>query len=415
MARRLRHPGLPKHLNPLRWVASLLLVCMAAATACTARSSPATSPHPTESAGAGTQVPRTTVPGASGPEAATSAPARVIIAGDPAQRGAAMGRQFGPTLRVLHPLFLDLAVKQSGLTREAFDARVAAMASHLEPDDAAEIQAAAIAAGMAPKDLLFLNLFYSLTSPPAACRQVAVWGPQTVGGRLLHARNLDWPDYPGQPLQKTHVVLEVRPAHGQAYVSLTWPGLVGVLTGANHAGLSVAFNTLAPSPGPARLSEPTFFTLGRVLRSCTTIDEAADLIRAARPMDNGSILIASSKERRAVVVEIVGGQVGLRDSHEAMIGNANHATAECGLPDTGRTGPADAPTCNVTRDLFPPESTGPLDARKLTAVLADPRVLAPYNLLSVVLDVGGNRMLLAQGSAPAAKGRFEELPIFSEP
>lgn len=330
---------------------------------------------------------------------------RLTAAGTPEEIGAAVGARYAPVLRQLHPTFLALG-ELTGATRTELYAKAATIAEHLSPEDVREIRAVARASELRYEDVLYLNLFYNITAGQRACRQIALWGSHTTGGQLLHARNLDWIDYPGEPLKKNNLILDVKPRDGIEYVMLTWPGLEGALTGTNRAGLTVGFNTL-PGESSPRASEPTFFTLKRVLRSCRTIEQAVALIRRAKPMGNGSVLISSSQESRAVVVEIVGDQIGVRQAREAMIGNANHPTREAGLKGLARVGPADEPTCRVAREM-----DRKFDAESLPRVMADPRVLASVNLLSVVFDPSANRMWLACGQMPAALGKFEEFKLF---
>lgn len=274
------------------------------------------------------------------------------------------------------------------------------------------MRAIAQAAKLAYEDVLFLNLFYSLTVNHPACRQVVVWGPLTTDGRLLHARNLDWPDYPGRPLQKNHTLVNVRPEKGHGYLMITWPGLIGVLTGTNREGLTVGFNQLPGKADPKRKAEPTTFVLKRVLRNCRTVDEAVALIRKARPLDNGSVMVSSAPNKKAAVVEIVDGRVGVRfaEKNEHRIGNANHPTHEAGLKNLGDYGPAGAPVCPVVDGLgkgLKPES--------LRAVMRHEKVIQRFNLMSVVFDPARNRMDLATGPAPAAAGTYKRYVLFNRP
>ncbi len=310
----------------------------------------------------------------------------------------------------MHALFLRVGELTALQGKKRLYERAEAMARHLSAEDRAEIAGLAEGAGIPFEDALYLNLFYDLSYGPASCRGLAVWGASSAGGRLLHARNLDWPDYPGGPLQRNNLILNVRPAGGIEYCFLSWPGLQAVLTGTNRKGLTVSFDQLPSAPGGERLAEPVLFTLKRVLRSCASAEEAARLLVDANPMGSGSILISDSGGKTALVVELSGGKVGVRRpaADASMIGNANHATREAGLPGL-RHGDAGWPACAVAAEM-----KKPLDAAAAERVLADPRVLQKINIVSVVFDPGGNKMHLSCGRLAAAEGVFREYRIFGE-
>ena len=157
-------------------------------------------------------------------------PLRIAVAGTPEQVGASFGRQCGPSARKLYPMFLRLAVVASAHGKEDLYTRARDIAEHIAEEDVREMKALAEAAGMSYEDVLFLNVWYNLVSNRVFCRQLAVWGKRTEDGELIHARNLDWPDYPGKPLCKNNLILDVKPQGGLEYVILTWPGLIGALT-----------------------------------------------------------------------------------------------------------------------------------------------------------------------------------------
>jgi hypothetical protein len=183
--------------------------------------------------------------------------------------------------------------------------------------------------------------------------------------------------------------------------------MVGVLTGTNRHGITVAFNQLG-GPRVKQPAEPAFFTLKRVLRTCKTAAEAVKLIQDAKPMDNGAVVISDATARTAEVVEIVEGKVGVRRAakDEEMIGAANHPTTEA-VPENRRTGPADWPMCRVARRLGKP-----LTPELMKKTLADPEVIQDINMLSVVFLPSANKMLLSCGRMRAAEGVFIEYKLF---
>ncbi len=344
-----------------------------------------------------------------GSVASAAEPLRIHAQGDAKAIGVAVGKPHAKVIVALHGPFLKTAMATTQQSKRQLYARAAHIARSISEVDRVQMRGIAESSGLAYDDVLFLNVFYSLTVNRLACRQFAAWGSMTHDGRLLHARNLDWPDYPGKPLQTYHTILNLQPKEGQAYLMLTWPGLIGVLTGTNRAGLTVAFNQLAGRADPKRHAAPTTFVLKRILRECKTLEEALALIRAAKPLDNGSVMISHAPSKQAAVVEIVDGQVGVRfaEKDHDRIGNANHPTREAGLKNLGAYGPVGSLVCPVADGLGQS-----LEMDQFQTVMRHKQVLQHFNLMSVVFDPTGNRMDLATGPAPAAKGPFKRFVIF---
>ncbi len=340
------------------------------------------------------------------------------VGGTPVQIGQAVGQKFKPLIQNWHKQFVTLGVAMTFQSKEALYEKARQLGKHLHADDVAELRGLADGAGLTYEDVLYLNTFYHLTAERLACRQLAAWGDATTDGKLIHARNLDWHDYPGSPLHANHLALTVKPDGGRTYLMLTWPALQSVLTGTNEAGISIAFNQLRGSGKRAPESEPVFFTLKRILRTCGTLEEAIDTLKKTNPFGNGSVCISDARARKAVVVEFIDGKMGVREAAPGdkgsmaacMIGNANHLTKESGVTGPSATGRATSPTCEVAATLG-----GKLDSTKMIEVMRHQRVLQRNNLLSVVFEPEENRMRLAVGGAPAGKGTYLEFKLFEKP
>ncbi len=337
----------------------------------------------------------------------TFAPSRLAVTGTSEQMGRQVGKQFGPQMKVMHPIFLGAAIVMSQHTKAGLYAKAGEIAKHIAADEIDEMRGLADGSGLPYEDVLFLNTYYSLTSSAVFCRQLASWGRNADGGELIHGRNLDWPDYPGQPLQRNNLILNLKPIQGLEHLTLGWPGMVGVVTGTNRHGITVAFNQLG-GPRVKQPAEPTFFTLRRVLRSCKTAEEAVKLMQEAKPMDNGAVIISDATAKTAVVLEVVEGKVGVRKAakDEDMICAANHPTTDA-VPENRRTGPADWPLCQVARRLGKP-----LTPDSMKKCLADRDVIQDINMLSVVFLPSANKMLLSCGRMRAAEGPFTEYKLF---
>jgi len=338
---------------------------------------------------------------------------RLTVSGTPSEIGAAIAAEHGDDIEKLHPTFIAVAMALCGQDKDTLYARSAKIAEHMHEDDLATIRAIAAGCDLTYEDVLFLNAFYTLTTRHTmACRQLVVWGDRTEDGRLIHARNLDWIDYPGSPLNDHHLILNVEPKDGHRYVLLTWPGLVGAVTGTNEKQLTVAFNQLLGGDHVDRLAEPAFFVMRRILQHCGTVDEAVKLLTDAKPLDDGSIMVSDAKDNSAAVIEIIDGQVGVRRAEDEMIANANHATREAGIEKPWRVhvGSADWPAGFIAKRIG-----RKIDPAVAQNIMAHPRVCQfSINIMSAVFDPKNNRMTLSTAKRNAASGPFTTYTLFDD-
>lgn len=75
------------------------------------------------------------------------------------------------------------------------------------------------------------------------CSSFAAWGNRTKNGHTIVGRNLDW--HAIDSLRNSHVVIANIPAEGAkdaAWISVTWPGMIGCLTGMNEHGVTLAMH-----------------------------------------------------------------------------------------------------------------------------------------------------------------------------
>lgn len=86
----------------------------------------------------------------------------------------------------------------------------------------------------------------------AFCSSFVAWGSLTVDGQPLTGRNLDFPAT--ESMRKNQIVLIHRGAQNRrAWIGVTWPTLIGVYTGMNAEGITIAMHDAAglPTTNPA--------------------------------------------------------------------------------------------------------------------------------------------------------------------
>jgi len=122
----------------------------------------------------------------------------------------------------------------------------------------------------------------------------------TVEGRPLLARAFDWTA--GEAFDRTKLVWVIRPNGGHVFLSVGWPGMLGVVSGLNDAGLAVV---LLPgkSADAARIGLPAMLVARQVLTEAGTLAQAEALIKSAQVCTTGTFYLGSGPENAFVIVE----------------------------------------------------------------------------------------------------------------
>lgn len=335
---------------------------------------------------------------------------RLQLSGSSYEMGKAWGLKQKDTISALKTQFNMMAVYLLKQNSKQLQKKALKIAKHIDKEDLDEIRGLAEATNSTYEEMLTFNLFYTLCVTKIGCRQFAAWGDKTEDGEMVHSRNLDWNDYPGSPMKKFNTIVNYTGKNQNEYLLLTWPGFSSALTGTNKNGITIAYNQLPQKGDTKHISEPTFYTIKRSLRKATGLKEVIEIFEKAKPMDSGSVLVSDAKAKKAVVIEIIRGRVGVRYPENNMISNANHPTTEAGIAGTSKTGSAKWPVCTTAEKI-----SEKFSVKNVQNLMAHSNVLQPkLNILSVIFKHSQNRMWLACGKGSAAKGPYLELKLFEK-
>ncbi len=133
------------------------------------------------------------------------------------------------------------------------------------------------------------------------CSSFAAWGDHTEDGKMIIGRNFDF--YVGDKFAENKIIAFVNPDDGHKFMSVTWGGFIGVLSGMNDQGLTVTINA-GKSDFPLVAKTPISLVTREILQYASTIDEAISIAKKREVFVSESIFVGSAKDKRAAVIEI---------------------------------------------------------------------------------------------------------------
>lgn len=314
------------------------------------------------------------------------------LRGTPAERGRAEGRLVGKQIRWALPRYLDATLHME--RPRGYPLRIVRELEGSIPKDAlAEIGAIAKSAHVDRDTLVLVNLAPEEVAG-LSCSCMAATGKKSGTGATLLARNLDW--YGGDVLKDVGLVV-VESGSGEPYASLGYPGLVGVVTGMNRSGLSVANLVVLHQHARPHEGVPVTFALRAILEHQTSVDAAVSYLKALpRTVPQN---YAFADPTKAVVLETARHRFRRRDPAGGFVAVAN-------LFDEDRHTRRNSRFARMMHA----GAQRSLDVAKLEKALR--RVaLGDMNVQSVVFEPKRRLLHASMHSRPAADGPFHTVDV----
>ena len=157
------------------------------------------------------------------------------------------------------------------------------------------------------------------------CSSFAIWDNESEDGELIIGRNFDF--YVGDNFAKNKVVLFVEPTEGYNFVSVSWPGMMGVLSGMNEKGLTVTINA-AKGAIPTSSAMPISLLTRHILQYASNISEAYEIAQQFKTFVSESILVGSANDGCAAIIEKTPTKIALYTGSSKRVVCTNHYQSE---------------------------------------------------------------------------------------
>jgi isopenicillin-N N-acyltransferase-like protein len=321
----------------------------------------------------------------------------IVLDGSGENIGREHAAALGDGIRSLHAAYLTAFFH--GATSKFLALATAGMfESKLSPEHRDEVHALASGTAIEERQMLLAQCFLDLM-PMVACSTVTLPAGASPDGVARFGRNLDFPSF--NIADKSSVILVYKPQGRYQFASVAWPGLVGVLTGMNEHGLTLA--NMEVSRGPRVPSAMPYTLLYRsVLEHCKTVDEAIEFLRETpRQSANNLMLMDASGDRAVVEIRPEGIEVR-RGQRDAALISTNHQRGQ-DADDPGRCKRYDS-LHDASSEQF-----GSIGVTQIESMLAGASQ-GKLTLQSMVFEPT-NRVIYLSTGKDAAHGEFHKLDL----
>lgn len=153
------------------------------------------------------------------------------------------------------------------------------------------------------------------------CTSFGTWGAMSQDSTMIIGRNFDF--YVGDKFAQDKIVAFFNPQQGHRFMTVTWGGFIGAVSGMNDQGLSVTINA-AKTALPTSSATPVSLVTREILQYAKNINEAIAIAKSRKMFVSESFLVASANDNKAVIIEKTPNALDVYDPHKDYIICANH-------------------------------------------------------------------------------------------
>lgn len=157
------------------------------------------------------------------------------------------------------------------------------------------------------------------------CTSFGTWNNASQDSDMIIGRNFDF--YVGDDFAKNKIVSFESPADGYKFMSVTWGGFIGVVSGMNEKGLTVTINA-ARSSIPSGSATPVSLVAREILQYAGNIKEAVAIAHRRTMFVSESFLVGSAADNKAVIIEKTPDTLDIYDPQSDHIMCSNHFQGE---------------------------------------------------------------------------------------
>lgn len=157
------------------------------------------------------------------------------------------------------------------------------------------------------------------------CSSFVTRNERTENHSLLLARNLDFS--PSESFNELKALYFINPENGNKYVSYSWPGFIGVVSGMNQHGLCVVVHA-AKSKMRFSIGTPVSIVAREIMQYANDLNSAREILKKRKTFVSELFLVVSAKDNSAIVFEKEPESLTEYEMHGTELICTNHLLSE---------------------------------------------------------------------------------------
>lgn len=153
------------------------------------------------------------------------------------------------------------------------------------------------------------------------CTSFGTWDARSQDSNMIIGRNFDF--YVGDKFAEDKLIAFINPSKGYKFMTVTWGGFIGVVSGMNEKGLTVTINA-AKTDIPSGSATPVSLVAREILQYAKNIEEAEKIAGERKMFVSESFLVASAADNKAVIIEKTPTALDIYDPRQDFIVCTNH-------------------------------------------------------------------------------------------
>jgi isopenicillin-N N-acyltransferase-like protein len=153
------------------------------------------------------------------------------------------------------------------------------------------------------------------------CTSFGTWDEKSKDGEMIIGRNFDF--YVGDKFAHDKIVAFFNPTQGFKFMTVTWGGFIGAVSGMNEKGLTVTINA-DKTKIPTGSATPVSLVAREILQYAQNINQALAIAKKRKMFVSESFLVGSAEDNKAVIIEKTPDTLDVYDPHKDFIVCANH-------------------------------------------------------------------------------------------
>lgn len=156
------------------------------------------------------------------------------------------------------------------------------------------------------------------------CSAFSAWDKYSLDSTMIVGRNFDF--YFGEEFAHNKMIVFTNPTEGIPFVSVSWPAMMGVVSGMNMEGITVTLNA---AEGELSIigKTPVSVLARQIVQYATSIDEAIAIAEQTETFVSEQIFVCSAKERKALIIEKSPKEMSVVINEDGIVSLTNHYTS----------------------------------------------------------------------------------------